>query len=167
MERRHLLIAVGIVIVALAFLAWDPRLPVESETAPAATARIVDLGEEPARPTITTVELEATATAGQPDNMGAGSDLIARFEQERANLTWGRQAAALLVGRVEDVLTAHDGKLHTIECRATACRFTVEFESAASRPDGIADLLRALQESGIPALVERADRTRATLLAAP
>lgn len=167
MERRYLIIAVSIVVVALAFLAWDPRLPVEGETAPAATAQIIELGEEPARPAITTIELEATESTAQPDNMGAGSDLIARFEQERVNPGWARHAAAQLTGRVEDVLAGHGGSIYAMECRATACRFTVQFETATSRPDGVAAMLEALQASGIPALVERADRTRATLLVAP
>lgn len=166
MDRRHWVIATAIVLGMLAFLLWDPGSPTAPPAAePAARATIVELGEDAELAPITTVEIEPPPAGDS--GPGAGSALIARFENERANPAWSERARVRLTTVLEPALDAHEGSIAGMECRASACRVTLEFPSEEARPDGVAAALGALQEAGMPSLVERADNTRAVLLAAP
>ena len=156
MDKRYWLIAVVIVLGALALLAYQPDPKPTQAPGDTTTAGIVDLPAVDAPP-IATVELEAR------DAAESATALTTRFERERRDSAWAERAAAEIERRLAAVLGDAASIAHS-ECRASVCRVELRAATAAARPQLVADATAALQAAGYDTLLERAERTTATLV---
>lgn len=159
MDRKVWLIAIAIVAVAIAFLAWDPESPTVTETAPPAADAPIATLDEAAPPPITTVTLAAPAR----DDADPAAALLARFESETTDAVWAARASS----RVHALFAELPATATSVQCRRTACRVTAALDDGANPAAGVAAVLEGLAARGVPALLQRANDGQLELVVAP